>query len=149
MPIPTNRPVVLAQLIAGLVAREQPVRLTPAAVALATVPSALTGVLRTKVVVLELGTEAIVVAAATGVPLILPLKLMPATIPALLAQVTVVVPFTVLVEQFVTTIGAVWLLVPPSSLTSPAFPTEVAVQALIKSTAPVNPLVVEAFPNVS
>jgi hypothetical protein len=141
--------VVLAQLIVGVVASEQPVRLTPAAVALETVPSALTGALSTKVVVLELGIEAIVVVAAMDVPLMLPLKLIPGISPALLVQVTVVVPFTVLAVQFDRTIGAVWLFVPPRSLTFPVFPTVVAVQAFIRSTLPVNPAVVEALPNVS
>ena len=137
IPIPTERPVVLAQLIVGLVPSEQPVSETPAAVSESPVPLPVAATLITKVV------EFVIELMAAVPAMFAPLTLIPGMSPVVLAQVTVVVPFVV---QFVSTMGTVRLPVEPRSFTSAAARTLVAVHVFI---APASPPVVEAFEKIS
>ena len=99
IPMPTTRPTVLAQETLGLpVVVVQLVSVTPAAVRVKPVPLPVAAALRMSVVALVI--EAMEVPAAMFVPLML----MPGQMLAVLAHVTVVVPFVV---AFVSRIGTV------------------------------------------
>jgi hypothetical protein len=96
--MPTASPVVLAVFTVGLVPGEQPVSVTPAAVSVRELPVPVASRLRMNSVALLICE--IVVLAGMFVPVIN----IPGIRPAVLAQVTDVVPF---VAQFVRTMGAV------------------------------------------